>query len=145
MKTEPTWKACYLIALACIIAVTGLSCRKQEPKSKATVGEQILVYLGYKSGSSRIVKLCGQDMKGRGGLPSGVFLDEGTGFAAGFGPNEEIRVLGKAGEKAMLICKEGATVEYADGLVLIMKNAHWIDKATGNDHGFGELEDIPLR
>ncbi len=129
-------------------------CRKKGPPSEReskpeeaapTVGEQILVYLGYKSGSSPIVKLCGQDMKGRGGLPSGVFLDQGTGFAAGFGPNEEIQVFGKAGEKAMLMCKEGATVEYADGLVLIMKNAHWIDKTTGKDHGFGELEEIPLR
>ncbi len=117
----------------------------QSENPKLRVEDEILIYLGYKSGSSQIVKLCGLDLKGRAGLPACVFLEAGTGFADAFGPNKYITILGKAGESALVSCKNGTTVEYVNGLVLTMKDGMWIDNCTGKEYAQGYMDIIKIR
>jgi len=101
---------------------------KQKPASKPTpeLTEAILRYLGCKPGDSNVVRLCGMDLKGRGGPPPGVILLGGTQFEQKHvGPSGAVTVIGQAQGEPKVSFEEGTIVELAGGDAFVWKGGNW--------------------
>ncbi|NMC63481.1 MAG: tetratricopeptide repeat protein [SAR324 cluster bacterium] len=105
-------------------SVTHKETENNAKEMNAKMGDYVLIYLGYKYGKSPINRLCGEDLKNAGAMPSGVSLDSGTGIMTSFCKNK-VTVIGKAGGEMQIFFKDAATVELDNGQIWIFGKEGW--------------------